>query len=77
VLVVDDNPDAVDSLALFLRLAGHEVRTAVDGPAAMRAAQAFRPEAIILDIAMPGLDGCEVARRLRQGPDLGGAIWWP
>jgi CheY-like chemotaxis protein len=74
VLVVDDNQDAADSLAVFLRLTGHEVRTAADGPAALEAAREFRPDGVILDIGLPGLDGCEVARRLRQDPDLAGAL---
>jgi CheY-like chemotaxis protein len=70
VLVVDDCEDMAESLALFLTLTGHEVRTAADGPAALRAAREFRPDAIILDIALPILDGCEVARRLREDKDL-------
>jgi PAS domain S-box-containing protein len=70
VLVVDDNADAVASLALLLRLAGHEVRTAGDGPAALELAPRFRPEAVLLDIGLPGMDGYEVARRLRALPEL-------
>jgi CheY-like chemotaxis protein len=74
VLVVDDNEDAAESLALFLRLTGHEVRTARDGARALRAAREFRPEAVILDLAMPGLDGWEVARWLRRDRDLCGVV---
>jgi signal transduction histidine kinase/ActR/RegA family two-component response regulator len=65
ILVVDDNADAADSLALLLRLGGHDVQTAYDGPAALAAAAAFRPEVVLLDIGLPRMDGLEVARRLR------------
>jgi PAS domain S-box-containing protein len=70
LLVVDDNQDAADSLALLLRLQGHEVRVAHGGPAALEVLKSYRPEMIFLDIGMPGMDGCEVARRLRQTPGL-------
>ncbi len=70
ILVVDDNTDAGESLALLLRLGGHEVGVAHDGPAGLHLAQRERPEIIILDIGMPGMDGYEVARRLRQQPGL-------
>jgi signal transduction histidine kinase/integral membrane sensor domain MASE1/ActR/RegA family two-component response regulator len=66
VLVVDDNRDSAESLAELLRLAGHEVRTANDGAAALEAARAYRPEVILLDLGMPGMSGYEVARRLRE-----------
>jgi PAS domain S-box-containing protein len=68
VLVVDDNNDSADSLAIWLELAGHSVRTAYDGPHALAAAQEFRPEVVLLDIGMPGMSGYEVARRLREAP---------
>jgi CheY-like chemotaxis protein len=68
VLVVDDNRDAAESLALLLRLRGHEVREAYDGLDAVGAARAFRPDAVLLDIGLPGLNGYEVARRIRQEP---------
>jgi CheY-like chemotaxis protein len=68
VLVVDDNVDAATCLAVLLRAAGHAVTTAGGGAAALTAAQADRPDAVLLDIGMPGMDGYEVARRLRQGP---------
>ena len=75
VLVVDDNVDGAESLALLLRLDGHEVRLAHDGPSALAAAPAFRPEVILLDIGLPGgMDGYQVARRLRQLPGLGEAF---
>jgi CheY-like chemotaxis protein len=65
VLVVDDYPDNVESMALLLRLYGHEVEVALGGPAALRAAQAQQPDAVLLDISMPGMDGYQVARQLR------------
>jgi CheY-like chemotaxis protein len=74
VLVVDDNEDAAASLALLLRLTGHEIRTATDGATALRAAQEFRPDAVILDLGLPGLDGCAVARQMRGDPGLAGVF---
>ncbi len=74
ILVVDDNIDAAESLALLLRAAGHVVRTAPSGPAAMDEAATFRPEAVVLDIGLPGMDGYEVARRLRGTPQGGAAL---
>jgi CheY-like chemotaxis protein len=73
VLLVDDNTDGADSLAALVRLAGHEARVAHDGPGALEAAAAFRPQVVVLDIGLPGLTGYEVARRLRADPDLAGA----
>jgi signal transduction histidine kinase len=66
VLVVDDNVDAADSLAILLRLDGHHVALAYDGPQAIELAQAERPNVILLDIGLPGMDGYEVCRRLRE-----------
>lgn len=68
VLVVDDSLDAARSLARLLRLGGHEVRTAHDGPAAVDAFVEFAPEVVFLDIGMPIMDGYEVARRIRALP---------
>lgn len=70
LLVVDDNADAAQSLALLLRLHGHEVRVAHDGASALEVAKAFRPALIFLDIGLPGMDGYEVARQMRQVPEL-------
>src|SRR5206468_3094891 len=70
VLVVDDNADAAESLALLLGIGGHEARTAGDGPAALEAARVFRPGVVLLDIGLPGMSGHEVARRLRREPGL-------
>jgi PAS domain S-box-containing protein len=65
ILVVDDNADAAESLAMLLRLWGHEVRTSHDGQSGLKAALSYRPEVVFLDIGLPGLDGYQVARRLR------------
>jgi signal transduction histidine kinase/DNA-binding response OmpR family regulator len=66
VLVVDDNVDAAESLALLLRTMGQVVQTAFDGPAALEAAEAFGPDVVLLDIGLPGMDGYEVAQELRR-----------
>jgi CheY-like chemotaxis protein len=66
VLVVNDYADNVESMAMLLRLYGHEVQTALGGPAALRAARANPPEVVLLDISMPGMNGYEVARQLRS-----------
>jgi CheY-like chemotaxis protein len=68
ILVVEDNADSAVSLARFLRGLGHEVEVAPDGPTAVTAAQARRPDVVLLDIGLPGLDGWEVARRLQGHP---------
>ncbi len=70
ILVVDDNVNAAESLAVLLRLDGHEVRVATDGTAALTAAQEDPPEMVVLDLGMPGMDGFEVARRLRAQREL-------
>jgi signal transduction histidine kinase/CheY-like chemotaxis protein len=66
LLVVDDNRDVADGLAEVLRLLGHEVRVANDGPSALTVEEAFHPDLVLLDIGLPGMDGYEVARRLRK-----------
>jgi len=66
VLVVDDNVDAAAMLDMLLRSLGHETRVAHDGIEALRIAGEFRPDIVLLDIGMPGLDGYEVARRMRS-----------
>jgi PAS domain S-box-containing protein len=70
VLVVDDNKDTADSAAMLLRGAGHDVRVTYSGPAALEAAQAHKPDAVLLDLGLPEIDGYEVARRLRRNPHL-------
>jgi signal transduction histidine kinase len=66
ILVVDDNQDAADSLALLLTFQGNEVRTAYDGLEAVEAAAVFEPDIVLSDIGMPGMNGYEVAKRIRQ-----------
>jgi signal transduction histidine kinase len=68
VLVVDDNADVADTIGDVIDMLGHDVRVAPDGPQALAVAEAFRPDLVLLDIGMPGMDGCEVARRLRALP---------
>jgi CheY-like chemotaxis protein len=74
VLIVDDCRDAADSLALLLERWGYQAAVAYDGPSALAAALARPPVAVLLDIVMPGMDGCEVARRLRGQPQTAGAL---
>jgi CheY-like chemotaxis protein len=69
VLVVDDNVDTVESLAMLL-MEGHEVRTAHDGLKGLEAALEYRPDVVLLDIGLPGLNGYEVAKRIRLHPAL-------
>ena len=66
VLVVDDNVDAAESLGLLLKSLGHEICVVYDGLAAVRMAEEFRPDIVLLDLGMPGIDGFETARRLRD-----------
>ena len=68
ILVADDNQDAANTLAMLLRLAGHEVHTAHGGQTALALASTVRPEIALLDIGMPDLDGYEVAKQLRAAP---------
>ena len=70
ILVVDDNRDLTETLSMLLRVYGHDVRAAQDAPSAIEIAVAFRPEVVFLDLGLPGIDGYELARRLREHPDL-------
>jgi PAS domain S-box-containing protein len=70
ILVVDDNRDSADSLAMLLRLSGHEAHTVHDGHKALEAAEAHRPDIMLLDIGLPGLDGYAVAQQTRSKPEL-------
>ena len=66
IVVADDNVDAAVSLAELLKLSGHDVHIAHDGLAAVKAAETFQPDVIVLDIGMPALNGYEAARRIRS-----------
>lgn len=70
LLVVDDNHDAADTLAALLASMGHDVRTANDGPTAVSIAAEFNPDAVFLDLGLPGMSGFEVAHKLRALPDF-------
>jgi signal transduction histidine kinase len=70
ILVVDDNVDAAEMLAMMLDLSGHMTRTAFSGEDALRLSAEFRPEIVFLDIGLPGMDGYETARRFRAAPLL-------
>jgi CheY-like chemotaxis protein len=70
VLMVDDNVDTVLSFSMLLKASGHDVRPAHDGPTAVQAALDYRPDVVVLDIGLPGLNGYEVAKRIRQHPVL-------
>jgi signal transduction histidine kinase/ActR/RegA family two-component response regulator len=66
ILVVDDNQDAAESLAILLRLEGHDVTMAFDGATALAEAARFQPQVVLLDVGMPGMDGYQVVRELRM-----------
>ena len=66
ILIVDDNRDAAESLGLLLQMLGASVFVADDGPSALRAVQSFKPAVVMLDLGMPGMDGFEVASRIRE-----------
>jgi two-component system CheB/CheR fusion protein len=70
ILVVDDSRDAAESLGTLLQLVGSDVRTAHDGPGALEVLRTYRPGVVLLDISMPGMDGYEVARRIRRQPEF-------
>ena len=66
ILAVDDNVDSADSLTMLLRLAGHSVQVTYDGSKALELAESFKPDAVLLDIGLPGLNGYDTARELRR-----------
>lgn len=74
LLVVDDNRDAAESMSMLLEIWGHEVAFAYDGPSALKTAEQWQPEAVFLDIGLPGMDGYEVAERLRELPQAKTAV---
>jgi CheY-like chemotaxis protein len=74
LLVVDDNKDAAESMSMLLEMWGHQVVYAYDGPSALETAERWQPEAVFLDIGLPGMDGYQVAERLRALPQGKGAV---
>jgi CheY-like chemotaxis protein len=71
---VDDNVDAAEIMAILVKAAGHEVRSVHDGSATLQAALDYRPNVVLLDIGLPGLNGYEVAKWIRQEPVLRGIM---
>jgi CheY-like chemotaxis protein len=65
VLIAEDDAGTATSMAVLLRIAGHDVHVAGDGPSALQAVEAVDPDVLLLDIGLPGVDGCEVARRVK------------
>ncbi len=74
ILVVDDNVDSAQCMEMLLKIDGHEVYVAHDGRAAIDTAQMFHPQVVLLDIGLPKMDGYEVARRLREWPEMRKAV---
>ena len=72
VLVVDDDEDSLQAVAMLLRIAGHDVRTAGSGAAALAVLDSFSPSVAIIDIALPDMEGPHLARRLRAHPAAAG-----
>lgn len=68
ILVVDDNRDSANTLAMMLKLLGHETQTAFDGVEAVAAAEKFDPEIVLMDVGMPRLNGLDATRRIREQP---------
>jgi len=66
VLVVDDDQDNAEGLAMLCRLSGHDVAVAYDGPTAIEKAKSFRPDVVVLDLGLPGMDGIDTCRELRR-----------
>lgn len=70
ILVVDDEPNIINLVTAYLRQEGYEVLTATDGPGGLKAARAFQPDLIVLDVMLPGMDGIEVLTQLRRESDV-------
>ena len=74
ILVVDDNADAAESVAMIVKLSKHDVQVAHDGQTALEVAKVYRPHIVLLDIGLPGMNGYEAAKRLRQDPNLANTL---
>ncbi|MEW5830951.1 MAG: response regulator transcription factor [Chloroflexota bacterium] len=70
ILIVDDEPSIVNLITAYLKPEGYEVLTASDGPSGLKAARAFKPDVILLDVMLPGMDGIEILTRLRRESDV-------
>ena len=70
ILVIDDEKSILDLVTAYLRNEGYEYHTAMDGPSGLKAARAFKPDLIVLDIMLPGMDGIELLSRLRRESDV-------
>ncbi len=70
ILVVDDEQSIIDLVTAYLRQEGYEVYTAMDGPAGLKAARSFRPDLVVLDVMLPGMDGIELLAQLRRESDV-------
>lgn len=70
ILVVDDNVDTAESLAMLLRIAGHQVTTENTGPKGLQTAISEKPDVVLMDIGLPGMDGCQVAQHIREHPEF-------
>ena len=70
ILVIDDEPSIVNLVSTYLKPEGYEVLTAADGPSGLKAARAFKPDLIVLDVMLPGMDGLELLSRLRRESDV-------
>jgi two-component system CheB/CheR fusion protein len=71
VLVVDDNVDAAESIAMILRVSGYDVQCVYDGPSVLQVAKVYRPDVVVLDIGLPGMSGYDVAKQLRRHAEFG------
>src|SRR5512144_264744 len=70
ILIVDDEPSIVNLVSVYLRAEGYEVHTAADGPSGLKAARSLKPELIVLDVMLPGMDGVELLANLRRESDV-------
>ena len=70
VLVIEDNLDSVHSMAILVKMMGHEVEFAINGYAALAVARKFRPHIVLLDIGLPDFNGCKIVEQLRWEPDF-------
>src|SRR5512147_3151078 len=70
ILVIDDEPSIVNLITAYLKPEGYEIHTAMDGPSGLKAARAFKPDLVVLDVMLPGMDGLELLSRLRRESEV-------